>query len=155
MENINVRVRSRAPLDNLFALAQTAYDFVDAMPNIKKIMVLEETEDRKRSKAEWILDVPIPGRFGKMAWIKEASWDDANHKCDIRLSPDYKGIVKKLDGTWKFTPCGDGTEMNMLMDFRVSHPLVSRRVHDIFVGIMKKNLESLMLAIKRKAESSL
>lgn len=150
---INILVESTAPVELLYDIAHSSYDFVGAMPNIKEIILLEETTDKTFSRAEWVLDVPLPGRFGRLAWTKDARWRDDAMKCDINLSPGYNGVVKKIDGSWNFIPGDRGTKMKFDMDFLIKHPLVSRRVHDIFDGIMKTNLKNLMIAVKHKAES--
>lgn len=147
-------VRSTAEVDALYAQGHNAYEYVYAMPNIKEIEVLETTADRKLSRARWVLDVPLPGEFGKLAWIKSATWDDSQKTCVIALDPEYDGVVKKLTGLWEFRPAKAGSEMMFTMDFIIEHPLVNPFVHRIFDGLFKKNFEALMREVKKKAEAA-
>lgn len=149
---ININVKSTAKADVLYDMAHSTYEFVNVMPNIKEIILLEETEDKRFSRAEWVLDVPLPIKLGKLSWIKEAKWADETMTCDICLDPHYRGVVKKIQGTWRFIPCDIGTEMKFDMDFKIKHPLVSRGVHDFFDTLMRNNLKNLLVAVKQKAE---
>lgn len=155
MGKINISMLTNAPVEEVFAIGRTIYSMVEFLPNIKAIDIIKESGDRNYSCAEWILDLKLPVPHGKLSWVQEAFWDIEGKFCKFRLSPDYGGIVKRFDGFLFFKPTNKGSEMKMDIDFRVEHPLVSPYVQMIFDGIMKKNNESLLKAIKKKAESGL
>jgi hypothetical protein len=149
---IQLQVKSNAPVDVVYEIAHQPINFVDVMPNIKKIRKLEENKDHTYSKTEWVLDVPLPKILGEVSWIKDAYWNDETRKCDIRLNRDSKGIVKKIKGLWKFTPCQDGTDMSMSMDLTVKHFLIGSNTTKVIDMLFRKNMESLMKAISAEAE---
>jgi len=149
---IRLQVKSKAPVDVVYEIAHQTPDFVDVMPNIKKIRKLEENRERTYSKTEWVLDVPLPKILGEVSWIKDAHWNDSVRKCDISLNRESRGIVKRIRGLWKFTPCQDGTDMSMNMDLTVKHFLIGAGTTAMIDTLFRKNMESLMQAIGTEAE---
>jgi uncharacterized membrane protein len=149
---IKLQVKTKAPVDMVYEIAHQTPDFVRALPNIKRIRKLEENQQRTYSKTEWVLDVPLPKILGEVSWIKDALWDDESRKCDIRLNRDSKGIVKRVIGLWKFSPCQDGSEMSMNMDLTVQHFLIGPATTSMIDKLFRKNMESLMQAICAEAE---
>lgn len=154
MGQVKIAVKSRAPLDRLYQVAQSAYEYVYAMPNVKEIIVVERSACGSRSTAEWVLDVPLPGEFGRLAWIKTAVWDNVAKTCTLALSPLYQGVVKKIEGLWEFRESGAGAEMLLTMHFHIEHPLVNPFVHRIFDGLIKKNNEALLNEVRKIAEAA-
>jgi hypothetical protein len=149
---IQLQVKSNAPVEVVYEIAHQPFDFVDVMPNIKKIRKIEENEEHTYSKTEWVLDVPLPKILGEISWIKDAHWNDKIRKCDISLNRDSKGIVKRIKGLWTFTPCPEGTNMSMNMDLTVKHFLIGSNTTMMIDILFKKNMESLMQAIGAEAE---
>ncbi|MFA6449505.1 MAG: SRPBCC family protein [bacterium] len=149
---IKLQVKSKAPVEVVYEIAHQPINFVDVMPNIKRIRQLEENNDHTYSKTEWVLDVPLPKILGEVSWIKDAHWNDNKRLCDISLNPDSKGIVKRIKGLWKFIPCQDGTDMSMSMDLTVRHILIGANTTNIIDMLFRKNMENLMKAICAEAE---
>ena len=149
---IKMQVQSYAPVEVVYEIAHQILDFVDSMPHIKNIRKLEENKEHTYSKTEWVLDVPLPKILGEVSWIKDAHWNDTVRKCDISLNRDSRGIVKKIKGLWKFTPCPEGTDMSMNMDLTVKHFLIGSNITMMIDTLFRKNMESLMLAIGAAAE---
>lgn len=152
MGNIKLQVKAKAPVEVVYEIAHNPLKFVDVMPNIKKIRKLEENKDSTYSKTEWVLDVPLPKILGEVSWIKDAHWNDDNHKCDIRLNRDSRGVVKSIKGLWKFTPCPEGTDMSMNMELTVKHFLIGSNTSNMIDVLFRKNMERLMEAIGEEAE---
>jgi hypothetical protein len=149
---IQLQVQSNAPVAVVYEIAHQPLDFVDSMPQIKKIRKLEENKEHTYSKTEWVLDVPLPKILGEVSWIKDAHWNDKVHKCDISLNRDSRGIVKRIVGLWKFTPCPEGTDMSMNMELTVKHFLIGSNITNMIDTLFRKNMESLMQAIGAEAE---
>ena len=147
-----VNVKSNAPVDVVYEVAHRPYDFVHAMPNIKKIRMLKEDKKHSYSKSEWVLDVPLPKILGEISWIKDAYWNDDDRRCDISLSRDSRGIVKGIKGLWVFSPCPQGTDMNMTVDLTVKHFMIGANTTMMIDKLFRQNLESLMAAIGAEAE---
>ena len=149
---IEMKTTSAAPVDVVYNLAHSVRDFVYAMPNIKDVRRLDPENDPSFARTRWILDVPLPAIFGELSWVKDAFWDDAARTCDIRLSPSSRGVVKGIDGAWAFTPCDQGTLIQMRMTVTVNHPLIGHKTRETIDTLMKKNIQCLMQAIAERAE---
>jgi hypothetical protein len=152
MGKIRIETTTHAPVDRVYSVARTFYKLIEYLPNIKDIVVLEESRDGAYSKAEWILDIKLPIPHGKLSWPQEMFWDDVSTFGRFRISPEYDGVVKRFDGTMLCRPWLNGTKLLMDLEFIVVHPMVTPTVQRIFDGIMKKNNESLLRGIKKRAE---
>lgn len=152
MGHININVKSKAPLDIVYDIAHRTYDFVDVLPNIRRIRKLEENKNRTYSKTEWVLDFPLPKILGEISWIKDAHWEDTENKCNFCLNRNSKGIVKYINGQWYFKECPEGTDMRMNVDLTVEHFLIGGHTKMMIDKILKTNLESLLKAISEEAE---
>lgn len=152
MGHIKLQIKSTAPVDVVYEIAHQPLDFVDAMPHIRKIRKLEENREHTYSKTEWVLDVPLPKILGEVSWKKDARWNDSVRKCEISLSRDSKGIVKRIWGLWTFNPCPEGTDMAMNMDLTVKHPLIGSNTTMMIDKLFRLNMENLMKAIGAEAE---
>lgn len=149
---IELKVKSAAPAELVYEIAHHAPEFVDAMPNIRRIRMLAENKDRSYSKSEWVLEVPLPKILGEVSWIKDAHWNDTGLKCDISLNRDSRGIVKRIKGLWEFMPRHHGTDMVMSVDLTVKHFLIGESTSLMIDKLLKKNIECLMIAISEQAE---
>jgi hypothetical protein len=155
MGRIKVSAVAKAPIENVFQIGRKVYEYVEYLPNIREIKPITDSDDGNYSKAEWILDVPILSSRGykKLSWPQEIYWNETPNACRFRICPEYDGIVRRFDGNLFLKPSARGTDMAMDIVFKVEHPLVNPLVHKIFDGLMKRNLESLLHVIKKKAEA--
>ncbi len=152
MGKIKTRVVSSAPLEKLYEMGHDVSSFPEVFPNLKKIDVLEKSNDGKFCKAEWTAGAKLITQTHTMTWIQEDRWDDSAKCCNFTCAREGRGRFKYLNGTWAFKPHPQGTEMVMELDYEIDHPLMNPMVGRIIDGIMKKNNESLLQGLKKKAE---
>ncbi|MFA6449454.1 MAG: SRPBCC family protein [bacterium] len=154
MGKIKTRIVSSAPLEKLYEMGHDVMSFPEVFPNLKKIQALEKSDDGKFVKAEWTAGAKLITQTHYMTWVQEDRWDDAKKCCNFTCAPDGRGNFKYLKGTWHFKPHGKGSEMIMEVDYEIEHPLMNPLIGRIIDGIMKKNNESLLNGLKKKAEKS-
>ena len=152
MGRITTRVVCSAPLEKLYRMGHEVHTFKDVFPNLKDIRVIEKSDDGRYLKARWTAQAKLIVNKREMTWVQEDRWDDETKTCHFCCASDGRGQFKYMNGTWAFKPHPQGAEMIMDVDFAIDHPLINPMIAKIIDGVMKKNNESLLTGLKRKAE---
>jgi ribosome-associated toxin RatA of RatAB toxin-antitoxin module len=152
MGKITSRVVSSAPLEKLYRMGHETDEFPKVFPNLKSIRMLEKSDDGRYLKAEWTAQAKLIVSRHETKWVQEDRWDDDTMTCAFCCPPDGRGHFKYMKGTWAFKPHPKGTEMILDVDFAMDHPLITPMISRIIDGIMKKNNDSLLNGLSKKAE---
>lgn len=145
MPTVETSVWIQAPLDRVYAIAKDNRKFPDFMEDVKSLEIVEE--DGQRCVSDWVGVVPTFGL--KVRWRQEDIWDDAAHTCAFtQLEGDYDSMV----GTWKFAEENGGTRFDSTLSYEYSVPGLGPLVGKVIYGIVVKNMEGVLGAIKKRAE---
>ncbi len=147
MPTVRSSVWINAPLDRVYAIAKDNASFPQFMNDLESLTVVENDGNRVVSDF-----VGIVSAFNvKVRWRQEDLWDDVTHVCTFKqLSGDYDS----MDGTWSFIEDGDGTRFESLMNYDYSIPGLGPLVGKVIQGLVSKNLDDILEAIKNRSESS-
>src|SRR2546425_7195679 len=135
----------RAPLDRVYALAKDVEAFPSFMPDVESIRVLQR--DGSRTVTEWV--GVVQGR--RMRWVEDDDWDDVRHVCTFR---QWEGDFTRYEGTWTFAAVDQGTGTALVVDFALELPLAGALLSDLLKVLVRKNLESMLGAIKGRLETT-
>ncbi len=152
MGKIKMSVVSSAPVETLYQMGHDVASFTELFPSLKSIKVLEKKDEGKFCRAEWTAGAKLITQTHTMTWIQEDVWDDETMCCNFSCAQDSPGRFKHLRGRWHFKPHRKGSEMLMEIDYAIDHPLMNPMIEKIIDGIMKRNNESLMNGLRKKAE---
>lgn len=134
-----------APIVTVYAIAQDNEAFPTYMKDVKSVTVLQREGGKVVS--DW---VGIVSAFGlKIKWTQEDLWDDGKKTCDFRM---LKGDYDKLEGTWRLSEENGGTRFDSLVDYEYKVPGIGALVNKVIHGLVVKNLDDTLAAIKAKAE---
>lgn len=147
MPTVETTVWINAPLDKVYAIAKDNRAFPEFMSDVKELTVLEEAWPRVVS--EWVGVVPTFGL--KVRWTQEDLWDDSRHHLDFK---QLKGDYDSLHGTWKFQEENGGTRFDSVVHYEYSVPGLGPLVGKVIYGIVVKNMEGVLGAIKARAEGN-
>jgi ribosome-associated toxin RatA of RatAB toxin-antitoxin module len=115
------------------------------MSDVKSLTIVSEDGDRVVS--DWVGIVPTFGL--KVRWQQEDVWNDQAFSCTFRqLSGDYD----RMDGAWQFSPEGEGTRFHSIVNYEYKVPGLGPLVGKVIHGIVVKNMEGVLGAIKQRAE---
>lgn len=146
MPTVETTTWIEAPLDTVYAIAQKNEEFPSYMKDVKSVTVVER--DGPRVVSDW---VGIVSAFGlKIKWTQEDSWNDESKVCDFRM---LKGDYDKLEGKWSFTAENGGTRFDSFVEYEYKVPGLGALVNKVIHGLVVKNLDDTLAAIKAKAES--
>jgi len=147
MPSVETSVWISAPLDKVYAIAKDNRSFPDFMDDVKSLEIIESSDGRVVS--DW---VGVVSAFGlKVRWRQEDLWDDEARVCHFRqLSGDYD----QLDGTWTFKEENGGTRFDSLLNYEYVVPAVGPLVKKVVHSLVVKNMDGVLGAIKRRAESA-
>ena len=137
-----------APVEKVFALAKDIEQFPEFMPDLKKVTIIERSEDGNRLVSEfvgYIKDFKI-----SMKWTEEDEWDPDARTCRFKL---VKGDFKTYSGIWAFEPVEGGTKYTSVIDFEYEIPMIGPIIKTLVARLMKQNVENMLEAIKEKAEN--
>ena len=148
MPRIESSLTINAPVEKVFALARNIESFPEFMPDLKKVTILEKSPDGSRVKSEfvgYIKDFRIT-----VKWIEEDEWDEQSKTCRFHL---IKGDFKSYSGMWTFEAIEGGTRFHSVIDFEYEIPLIGPIIKTLVTKLMKQNVDNMLQAIKKKAES--
>jgi coenzyme Q-binding protein COQ10 len=134
-----------APADAVYALAKRVEEFPQFMPDLERVTVLER-RDGAPVLTEWV--GRVEGR--RIRWLEEDAWDDAARACRFR---QREGDFERYEGTWTFDETAAGTRTAIAVEFEFDIPLIGGLLSQLLRVKMKENLERMLAALKREAES--
>lgn len=147
MPIVETTVHINAPLDKVYEIARDNRSFPEFMKDVKSLEII--SSEGPRVVSDWVGLIPTFGL--KVRWKQEDVWDDDTHTCVFRqLSGDYD----KLEGTWKFVEEDGGTRFDSYLDYEYIVPAVGPLVKKVVHNIVIKNMESVLGAIKERAEKA-
>lgn len=146
MPTVDTTTLIHAPLDRVYAIAKDNRSFPDFMEDVKSLTVVEE--DGNRVVSDW---VGVISAFQvKVRWTQEDVWDDAAHTCKFR---QVKGDYDEMYGTWTFTDEGHNiTRFTSHLVYEYTVPGLGALVNKVVYSLVVKNMESVLAAIKKRAE---
>lgn len=148
MPKLHSSIDIDAPLNEVYDLAKNVECFPEFMPDLKSVKITERSEDGARTVSEW---VGIVKEFKTtIKWTEEDFWDDSAHTCTFR---QLKGDYSKYEGVWTFTDIGGKTRTEMEIEAEYDVPLVGALIKGIIAKKMKENVDNMLAAIKKKAET--
>ncbi|MCW5942720.1 MAG: SRPBCC family protein [Fimbriimonadaceae bacterium] len=135
-----------APLEIVYEIAKDNVAFPEFMSDVKSLTVVER--EGSRVVSDWV--GLVPQFMLKVRWRQEDLWDDESHRCEFRqVSGDYD----RLSGFWRFTEENGGTRFVSEVDYEYNVPGLGPLVKKVVQGIVQKNVDNVLEAIKRRAEA--
>jgi uncharacterized membrane protein len=145
MPTVETTVWINAPLDRVYAIAKDNRSFPDFMKDVKSLTIVEESGNRVVS--DWVGIVPTFGL--KVRWRQEDVWDDQAHTCTFR---QIQGDYDKMEGAWEFREENGGTRFDSRVEYEYNVPTLGPLVKKVIHGVVIKNLDNVLNAIKLRAE---
>lgn len=147
MPTVETETWIAAPLEKVYAIAKDNESFPEYMKDVKSLAIVET--DGERVVSDWV--GLIPQFMLKVRWRQEDVWDPAAHRCVFRqVSGDYD----KMEGVWEFAEENGGTRFKSFLEYEYNIPTLGPLVKKIVHGIVIKNMENVLEAIKKRAESA-
>lgn len=145
MPTVETTVFIHAPVEMVYDIAKDNKSFPLYMDDVKSLTVVEDEGDRIVS--EW---VGVISAFNvKVRWTQEDVWDPIGKTCTFK---QVKGDYDSMDGTWSFTEERDGCRFNSVLHYEYTVPGLGALVRKVVHGLVIKNMEAVLGAIKKRAE---
>lgn len=136
-----------APLERVYAIAKDNRSFPEFMEDVESLTIDEQ--DGNRVVSSWVGKIPT---FGiKVRWSQEDVWDDAAHTCVFRQT---KGDYDSMDGVWTFSEHDGGTKFDSTLNYEYVVPGLGQLVGKVIYGLVVKNMDGVLGAIKDRAEQA-
>ena len=147
MPTVETSVWIDAPIDKVYAVARDNRAFPEFMEDVESLEIVEEDGDRIVS--DWVGKIPTFGL--KVKWQQEDTWSPAEHTCHFK---QVKGDYDTMSGLWKLTEEKNGTRFDSTLDYEYVVPGLGPLVGKVIYGLVVKNMEGVLEAIKKRAESA-
>lgn len=147
MPTVETTIWIDASLERTYEIAKDNRSFPEFMKDVKSLEIVEE--DGPRIVSDWV--GIVPNFMVKVRWRQEDVWDDMAHTCTFR---QIEGDYDKMEGTWRFAPEDGGTRFASRLEYEYTVPTLGPLVKKVIHGIVTKNLENVLAAIKQRAEAS-
>ncbi len=147
MPTVEAEVFVNAPLERVYAISRDIEAFPEFMDDVQEVRILEQTPERQVSR--WVGAVKELGRT--ITWTEEDFWNDKTHLCTFR---QIEGDFTSYEGVWSFEKDGDSTRVRLQVTYEFRVPLVGALIQGLLQKKMRQNCESMLEAIKGKAESA-
>ncbi len=147
MPTVNTSVWINAPLEKVYAIARDNRSFPDFMEDVESLEIVSEQGNTVVS--DWVGKVPAFGL--KVRWTQQDIWDHEAHSCEFT---QVKGDYDKMIGSWKFTKENGGTKFDSVLEYEYVVPGLGTLVGKVIYGLVVKNMEGVLVAIKSRAEAA-
>lgn len=135
-----------APLDRVYSIAKDNSAFPEYMQDVESLTVIEV--DGGRVVSDY---VGIVSAFRlKVRWQQEDVWDDEAHTCAFR---QLKGDYDQFEGLWSFREEKGGTRFESSLNYEYVVPGLGAMVGKVIQGLVQKNSDAVLEAIKQRAEA--
>lgn len=145
MPTVENSIVINAPLEKVYAIAKDNESFPEFMKDVKSLTIVES--DGGRIVSDWV--GIVPQFMLKVRWRQEDFWDDAAHTCTFK---QLQGDYDKMEGIWRFKEEGGTTVFESELEYEYNVPTLGPLVKKVIHGIVIKNMENVLAAIKDRAE---
>jgi ribosome-associated toxin RatA of RatAB toxin-antitoxin module len=137
----------KAPLSKVYAIAKDNESFPSYMKDVESLTVVES--DGSRVVSDY---VGVVSAFNlKVRWQQEDLWDEKEGTCRFR---QLKGDYDTFEGVWTLTEKEGGCQFDSEINYEYRVPGLGLMVGAVIKGLVQKNSDAVLEAIKAKAEGS-
>ncbi len=146
MPTVETTTWINAPIEIVYEIAKDNRSFPEFMKDLDSLTVVSEEGNVIVSDY-----VGVVSAFNlKVKWQQEDVWDDTAKTCTFR---QIKGDYDSMSGLWSFREENGGTRFESTMDYEYSVPGLGPMVGKVIFGLVKKNVQDILDAIRDRAES--
>lgn len=145
MPKVDTSVLIDAPMEIVYRVARDNSEFPDFMDDVDSLTVL--SDEGGVVVSEWVGRVPAFGL--KIKWTQQDTWNEETKVCQFE---QLKGDYDKMIGEWRLTEEGDGVRFDSTLEYEYVVPGLGPLVGRVIYGLVVKNMEEVLGAIKKRAE---
>lgn len=151
MPTVKTTVWIDAPIERVYAIAKDNRAFPEFMEDVEALEIVETQPSDQGTTvvSDWVGKIPTFGM--KVRWRQEDRWDDQTKTDHFR---QIKGDYDSMSGTWVFTEENGGTRFDSVLEYEYVVPGLGAVVGKVIYGLVVKNMEGVLDAIKRRAETA-
>jgi ribosome-associated toxin RatA of RatAB toxin-antitoxin module len=144
MPYVESSIEIKGDIEEVYKIASDMESYPQFMENVNSVEVLKREEDK--TITAWVTEVD--GR--KLTWRERDIFDFQKNRIYYE---QIEGDLKKFSGEWRFAEKDEITEVMLTVDFDFGIPMLAPLLNPILKKKVISNSESMLSAIKQKAES--
>jgi uncharacterized membrane protein len=143
MNKMNKTIFINAPVEKVFAYVEDPSNLPEVWPSMVEVKNITSDADGKK-KYDWTY---------KMAGVNIKGYSETlEYEANKRIVVyNPKGIESKF--TWDYIPEGDGTRINVEVEYNIPLPVLGKLAESIIVKQNEKEAETLLANVKSKMEN--
>jgi ribosome-associated toxin RatA of RatAB toxin-antitoxin module len=119
-------------------------NYPSIMKNVDKVVVHDRGE--RDGKSEWFVSLDS----APLHWLERDTYDASRYGIEFE---SIDGDFESIRGFWRVEDAaGEGIKLEYGLDYNLGIPVIEEVVGDIFREKMKKNVESMMQAVKHELD---
>lgn len=147
MPTVKSQIAVNAPVETVYAIARDIEKFPEFMEDVVSVEILEQSPEKQVSRWGSIIK-----EFNRtIKWTEVDYWDDEARTCRWEQT---EGDFTSYAGTWAFESEGAATVAKLSIDYEYNVPLIGALIQGIVLKKMQANVESMLAAIKARAEAA-
>lgn len=150
MPRVESSILMRAPLDDVWTLAQAVEKLPDIMPDLDSVTILEReavNADTTRVVSEWHARIKQMNR--KISWTEEDIWNARDHSCHFW---QMRGDFDEYKGEYSFASEGENTRATLKMEYQFNVPLIGAMMKKVIHKLMQDNCTTMLSSLRDEAE---
>ena len=131
----------------VFATARQVTRYPEVMPNLDKVEIVAD-EGNGTQVSKWDATFSVGPLRKSLTWSERDHWNEAELTCRFEL---VEGDMKAYSGTWEFKADGDGTLIELRVNFELGIAMMGPMIDNIVNQLMQQNCDELLEAIEKLA----
>jgi ribosome-associated toxin RatA of RatAB toxin-antitoxin module len=131
----------------VYAVAKDIEKFPEYMPDVESLKIVQR--DGPRLISEWVGRVEQFNRL--IRWTEEDLWNDEKRRCDFHA---IAGDWEHYEGVWTFTPSGDGTRVELTLEFAFNIPLIGPLIQGVLARLVQQNCDQMLCGLCNRVTGS-
>jgi ribosome-associated toxin RatA of RatAB toxin-antitoxin module len=136
------------PPRQVFDVARQVTRFPDVLPNLDKVTIIEDSGNGQVTTS-WEASFSVGPLHKTVKWTEVDTWNTEDLTCIFELT---EGDMKVYRGSWVFVADGDGTRVELEVDFELGISMLGPMIDKIVNQLMQQNCDDLLYALDRLAE---
>jgi uncharacterized membrane protein len=133
-------------VDDLYEASRKVEALAGAMPSIKRVTLLEESENRAVSR--WEGQIGIAGMTRALVWEEEDVWEAPQKTVRFR---QIKGDLKVYEGWVRIAPSGNGARAEITVVYDLGIPFLTGLLVKVVDKIVRDNATHYLEALGKVA----
>jgi len=146
MPQVEVRRVVSSQIDQVWETVSNIKSYPSFMPSVRSVEILEGDSSHS-TKSKWSVIL----RESIMEWVEIDQYKKEEGKIEFCQT---QGDLEMLQGSWQLHPVSGGTEIRLLMEFKIGIPSIEELLTPIAVSALEENCKIMLDSIDSRMRTA-